>query len=207
MKNKDCLEWNSRILSSANALTIASLGVYAFYKDQKLLEDPFYYSNRITKRILFGLLGYFIYDALLVAKYYRIFSDRGALIHHALFISALSVGGYKSIFHGLGLFFTMNEVSTLSLNLRWHFNKYEQLSKQKVSHRVKTLNLLFLFVGFFFGRIVVNSYATYKTCTGIFLSVHRHPASIKAVASIIPLLLLLNYYWFWLMIKRIRGTR
>jgi len=145
MNNRESMEWNSRILSSFNASIIAFFGILALYRDRKLLEDPFYYSTKLTQRILLSLLGYILYDLLLVTRYYRVFRDNGAIVHHLLFIFALSIGGVAKVFHGLGLLFTFNELSTPPLNLRWHLTRYQALTKRKIPRIFALLNLVSVF--------------------------------------------------------------
>lgn len=62
---------------------------------------------------------------------------------------------------------------------------------------------MFLFLGFLFGRVGVNTYAAWKTIKTIFLSTNENPLPIKIVASIIPALTGLNYYWFGLILTRL----
>jgi len=204
MTKGDLMQWNSRILSSVNAVGIAIAGTYALYKDRKLISDPFYHHNHLTQHILLSLLGYLIYDMILVATHFRVFKDTGAIVHHLLFILACTIGGLSKTFHGLGLFFTLNELSTPWLNLRWHFNKYEQISKQKVPTMLAFCNLSFLFIFFLFGRVIVNTYAAHRTIKTVFFSNSVHSPRVKITGAIIPALAGLNYYWFGLILIRIR---
>lgn len=113
------------------------------------------------------------------------------------------------VFHGLGLWFTSNELSTPSLNLSWLFAVLEKKladSKSKSLETLKRFNLILLVLTFFGSRVIANTYATYRSLNDIYFHPRagggKHIFSARLVAALTPLMSALNYYWFLLITQK-----
>jgi hypothetical protein len=102
-----------------------------------------------------------IYDLGLVLLYSKQFPDRGTIIHHLLFLLLCGTTGHIKLLHGCGLLFTVNEVTTPSLNLRWHLMRLADVL-HVTWPRAELCNMLFMFVGFLLFRIVPNTRVTWR---------------------------------------------
>lgn len=155
------LEWNSRILSSVNAVLTSCAGYYTIVNDTHFENDIFYYHTKNSQKSLLLFLGYVIYDLGLVLLYSKQFPDRGTIVHHLLFLLLCGTTGHIKLLHGCGLLFTVNEVTTPSLNLRWHLMRLSEVLHVSWP-RAELVNMLFMYAGFLFFRIIPNTRVAWK---------------------------------------------
>lgn len=175
-------------------------------------------------------VGYFVSDLLVMLQYQEVY-DFQAILHHILIGnkkriqknsetklefdwinksvgSAFMLGLYGKLGHPYHFFYLLEEISTPFLNLKWflaHGEKREDTSQHL------TISLLFAFT-FFMGRIVFGGYIyviilrTVKHCV-----THYSYSPFLIFQTFVQLSLctasrILNTYWFYLIMKKLRVT-
>ncbi|BDA44408.1 probable TLC domain-containing protein 4 [Coccomyxa sp. Obi] len=121
LKRKDQVEWHSRVISSVHA-TVLCLGSLMCYlelqnKSREALVSGYAVCPDVFARIF---LGYLLYDTTNMLAYYKYLGDKSAIIHHVIFACAAAYVLSYSIMAYPFIWLSLCEISTPSLNLRWH---------------------------------------------------------------------------------------
>jgi hypothetical protein len=138
-------------------------------------------SFRIQELVVYYSLGYIIYDVIIYTLYKEIKNERNiTYFHHSLFlIGILYYYQEPKIYSTL----ILSEISTIPLNLRW-------LKKQEGNVKLTKFYSYLFYISFFIFRVVNGSHILY-TLTDF------------KKKCIISTFLGLNYYWFYLMTKKL----
>jgi len=210
----DLLRLNSRIVSSVNAILMAGGGSYVLIKDKKFQSDLCLHHSKDSQKFLLLFLGYVIYDFLLISIHRKQFKDVGIFFHHFVFIILVSMGGIFKLFHGTGLIFCLNEISTPFLNLRYFLNLYSKQATGDVIGRISKCNDFLFFITFLFARVVLNTVVSCSLVNRCFLSDHEQYSTIdkgqKNLLRVMTFVLIsltgLNYYWFIIITRNALST-
>ncbi|KAK9915790.1 hypothetical protein WJX75_004146 [Coccomyxa subellipsoidea] len=121
IRRKDQVEWHSRVISSVHALVLC-LGSLMCYlelqnKSREALVSGYAVWPDVFARIF---LGYLCYDTTNMLIYYKYLGDKSAIIHHVIFACAAAYVLGHSIMAFPFVWLALCEISTPSLNLRWH---------------------------------------------------------------------------------------
>ena len=138
-------------------------------------------SFRIQELVVYYSLGYIIYDVLIYTLYKEIKDERNiTYFHHSLFlIGILYYYQEPKIYSTL----ILSEISTVPLNLRW-------LKKQEGNDKWTKIYSYLFYISFFVFRVV--------NCTNILYQL----TNLKK-KYLISIFSGLNYYWFYLMTKKL----
>jgi hypothetical protein len=148
----------------------------------------------------------------LIIIYRKQFPDKGIIFHHLSFIMMCGLAGYIKFVHGIGLLLTMNEISTPSVNMRWHLLKISEVTNLKWE-KLELFNMLMMYVGFLFFRVIPNTRITWK-----FFNLVKEKNSqiskdkdnksdnngkkdiniMKGMTAMLGATTSLNWYWFYL---------
>ena len=149
------------------------------------LGGSLYLTNLISfdtqELVVYYSLGYIIYDVLIYTLYKEIKDERNiTYFHHSLFlIGILYYYQEPKIYSTL----ILSEISTVPLNLRW-------LKKQEGNVKWTKIYSYLFYISFFVFRVV--------NCTNILYQLINLKK--KCLISIFSGL---NYYWFYLMTKKL----
>lgn len=108
----------SRIISTIHAFTVSNFAIYIILFDMKLHQNKLLYNTFEISLTLNIVMGYMLFDFILMALYKEIF-DFQFIIHHAVSISAFYACSQASVFPYIAIFRLTSEASTLFINIRW----------------------------------------------------------------------------------------
>ena len=138
-------------------------------------------SFRTQELVVYYSLGYIIYDVIIYTLYKEIKEERNiTYFHHSLFlIGILYYYQEPQIYSTL----ILAEISTIPLNLRW-------LKKQEGNVKLTKIYSYLFYISFFIFRVVNCSRILY------ILTEFKKQCVISTFSG-------LNYYWFYLMTKKL----
>jgi len=192
-------EWNSRIVSNANAILMC-FDMAFFLPIHSGVREVAFNPSVTTPPLLVTVLmmrftGYMFYDFCLMIIYRKSFGDVPSLFHHALAGSAACWFQYQGA--GIWYFFSLSlmEATTPFVNQHWYFT----VSNMKGSIWF-AINGITMFLGFFVFRVVLTTAAMYQFCTTTW-PVRDTDDFPRPHLYIIPLWMVLigglNYFWFY----------
>lgn len=160
LNNADRAEWASRVVSTINALAVTYGCVAVLISEKELHNDPVYGYSLRAEFYHKLIMGYFVYDFLLVLGHKQL-RGVGTVVHHVLgFLGPAAATYYREgqLFTVLWIF---TEVTTPLVNNRWF------LAMAKKSHtQFYILNGLAMTLGFIVFRVLlVPGYSIYALYT------------------------------------------
>ena len=129
-------------------------------------------------------LGYIIYDCIIYTLYNEIKEEQLiTYFHHSLFFIGIYYYPYQPFIYSNLI---LSELSTIPLNIRWIYSKQNNIV-------VKNICSYIFYISFFIFRILNCSYILYSLKKNIYY-------------YLISIFTVLNYYWFYLMTKKLIRT-
>lgn len=184
----------SKCVSLVHSVTMIFLGVRVLLAQSKrdilILREK----DSIYQCISFSL-AYFIYDLAVSIVHFKYFGPDSLVHAVAAFVLyfAIMVEALPAYFGIMGIFL---EVSTVFLNPFWILDRIQLFPKA-----CSVLVALFA-VSFFFCRVVYGPIISWMICRHLWQSGERF--ALLVVGAGLVVLNLLNYYWFLLILKKIK---
>jgi len=196
LSSGDRAEWGSRVVSTINALVTTYGCVVVLSTDRAVHEDPMFGYSMRAEWYHKVIIGYFVYDGLLVLANKQLRSF-GTVVHHVL--GLLGPGSATYYRHGqlFTLLWIFTEVTTPLVNNRWFL-----AVAKKTDSKFYIINGIAMTLAFIVFRcLLVPIYGAY--------ALYTHWDNYFKVAVAIQYLLFicmvgvtsLNYYWTGLMIR------
>eukprot|EP00762_Andalucia_godoyi_P007136 ANDGO_01874.mRNA.1 Transmembrane protein 56 homolog B len=193
------IEWNAYAVSTVHAIVSVLLSCYALITEPSISGQITHKPPAIADVCLMITASYLAVDALVISTNLSAFSSvKATLIHHAtagLLFPFCTFGIQAAQFYGL--VFTITEVSTPFVNLRWQLYTVGRDKTQ-----LYLGNGVALVVVFFVVRIVMYPFIVYHLASNTPAIVHELGIGV-ALAYWLGTAVggLLNHYWFYLLAK------
>jgi len=194
LSRSDFLQWNSRVVSSLNAIVLVTTGLNIL-SDKRFIEDPVFHATEKSFNIIPTFCGYIVYDLLLMLFHSKHFTDLSAYFHHTLFLIIITGLGLMPFFHGAAVSMTLHEISTVFINFAWFLNKYTSNTNYQVPSYFVLGNAFIGFSTFLFFRIIFNFYMEKKTIETLKGSTN-YPGFVNLILVPQTIICSLNLYWF-----------
>ncbi|KAL7671697.1 hypothetical protein ACOME3_006600 [Neoechinorhynchus agilis] len=191
-------EWNTRINSTINALSVSLLCSYMLVHDQVLKASPLVYRSRLLRTNLSLLMGYLIADTFIMTRHYRLVGDLMSILHHIIAIVAVGYVVTLDVLPYLSNLRLTSEFSTPFVNMRWFL---------AVLHRDRSgslfiMNGLLMTVVFFTCRVAIIPVFWYKVYAIRKITGWKYLGQIKLLFYVFCIGLdALNIYWFLKILK------
>lgn len=198
LKRKDTVDWHSRVISSIHAviLCIGALGCYLEMQGVKreLLVKGYAVYPDVFARIF---LGYLLYDTSNMLVYFKYLGDPSAIAHHILFMLAAAYVLDQSIMAFPFIWLALGEISTPSVNLRWHLAVLDR--KEGNLYLLNGLLLTFLF---FTARVICYGAGLWHLwgLRDVWAG-PKEPVTNYVLVALFCLGYLLNLYWMQAILK------
>ncbi|KAL0487272.1 5 TM domain-containing transmembrane protein [Acrasis kona] len=139
-------EWNSRVVSTIHALIVSTLGIYSVLYEGVIVDFKLYHVTPISDIATSFMLGYILYDLILVLKWWP--DDYGMIAHHFT-AATMHVGVLCYDIVVLELGYVISEISTPFLNNRYF------LDKSNSRGTLYMINGIIIWILFFIVRIII----------------------------------------------------
>lgn len=140
------LAYKSYIVSLLHAM---SCGPYCFYQSLHFhfctaheFDLAFDSSDNLVLCLTYSFWGFTFVDLVYMLSNGNISNDFGILVHHVLFLCAVSLALYLRIFPTLHYVMLGHEISTIFLDLRWIGHSWSKPVLQKVSDLMFAISFL-----------------------------------------------------------------
>jgi len=195
LSRADRIEWGSRVVSTLHAIFVTYGSGLVLLTEDVVHDHPFIGHSSVAEWYNKVLIGYFVYDLMLVLGEKQI-RTVGTLVHHILGL----IGYIASIEYQEGLLicvlFAFTEITTPFVNNRW----FLAITK-KTNTKIYIFNGLLMTLGFIVVRVLfAPGYSFY--------AIFAHWDELQALKTLRNLIFLclfgvtiLNIYWTGLMVK------
>ena len=191
-------EWCNKATSSFHAIVLFSLTFNYWYCLDIEIRT---YVGDYEKMCLKMMLGYLLYDCAHEIML-SITISRSTMFHHILGFLSLALILYYDC--GVGAYFSMfiflAELSTPFLHFSWLLNTLHMTNT--LIFKVTAGSLLILF---FICRVLLGPRLLHEMITSFDLWVDRFPGLFQLNVVIVTLFTLLNFYWFFLLLRLALG--
>lgn len=187
------LNWDFHVVSFVHSSIIAPLALYFWIYGVPGVDRVGGYDFAIGQLYAFSL-GFFIWDIYVSARY------EGLLfIMHGVLAATGMVFVFRPMLMTSGLSFVTWEASTPFLNIHWFLDK-----AGLTGSRYQMINAIFLVGTYVIVRLSLSLFQTYTIITSVWDPTYAFPTTQCIFFTIAPVVLVvLNYYWFSLMVKAI----
>ncbi|OZJ02451.1 hypothetical protein BZG36_04399 [Bifiguratus adelaidae] len=194
MKGYQKTSFHIHVVSFLHAAILCTFSFPLFWNETLMADHVFGYDPNATD-IHSLATGYFLWDAFTALKYHK---DQGiGMVMHGVCAFTVFILSYRPFINYYGAVFIMFELSTIFLNINWFMDKLGYTGS-----KAQLINGIILLSAFFGVRVIFGTYMSYWTFVDIFAAKHLVPTwltSIYLAANTVHNIL--NYYWFYLMIK------
>eukprot|EP01112_Ceratiomyxa_fruticulosa_P011664 TRINITY_DN3186_c0_g1_i1.p1 TRINITY_DN3186_c0_g1~~TRINITY_DN3186_c0_g1_i1.p1 ORF type:complete len:259 (-),score=18.40 TRINITY_DN3186_c0_g1_i1:65-841(-) len=191
------VEWDSRVVSNLNAaiVTLGSLYAVCFYSND-WTDNPYGAPNIYSKFFISVILGYFLYDLVLVLMYRDLWGF-STIAHHVIGLITYGSGKFSGSCHYILSVWLLTEATTPFVNQRWFFDVLN-----KKSSTLYIFNGLAMALGFLLIRTLVVPYYTISALFQYELGLQYVRRSILNTAIFGEIgICSLNAYWTFLIWK------
>jgi len=149
------VEWDSRVVSNLNAVFVTLGSLYAIYfHPNDWAVNPYGPPNTYSSLFISAILGYFVYDLVLVLVYRDLLSF-STIAHHVIGLVTYGAGKFSGSCHYILSLWLLTEATTPFVNQRWFLEVL-----QKKSSPLYIINGLAMALGFLFIRTLIVPYYT-----------------------------------------------
>ncbi|KAF8334217.1 TLC domain-containing protein [Cantharellus anzutake] len=191
--------WDAHVVSMAHAVTIIPLAYSFKMKGSPSLEEDHAFGWDPEIGSIIGIsIGYFMWDSI---HCILDMTDFGFIVHATLCL-AVYLNGYRPFLAYYACSFLLWELSTPFLNIHWFLDKLGM-----TGGFFQLINSAVLLVSFFGARLVFGTYSSYEFINTMQELKANHQISTIFYAAYLfgnVSLNLLNWIWFFKMIKALR---
>ncbi|KAI8335525.1 TLC domain-containing protein [Chlamydoabsidia padenii] len=196
-KGYNAPNWHVHVVSTIHCITVV-IGSFFIMTDEILAKDRVFGYSYWAANIYSISCGYFLWDTFVALHYIK---HQGiSMVCHGIASFAVFIFSYYPFVNYYGAIFLMYELSTIFLNFNWFMDKIGWTGT-----RAQLINGIFLILAFFGARVVFGIYMTIQMWTDIYAVKELVPwRYIVVYGSANCATVLLNLYWFRLMINMLR---
>ncbi|CAL5218506.1 g193 [Coccomyxa viridis] len=144
LSRKDTVDWHSRVISSVHAIILCVGALGSYMELQGVTREALVKGYAVWPDVFARIfLGYLLYDTSNMLVYFKYLGDPSAIVHHALFMMAAAYVLDQSVMAFPFIWLALGEISTPSVNLRWHLAVLGE--KESNLYLINGLLLTFLF--------------------------------------------------------------
>ncbi|KAL4401556.1 lipid homeostasis protein [Malassezia pachydermatis] len=188
-------QWDIHVVSFTHSMVVAPLALYFWLGIDESTDRLWGYDYTLGQMYALSL-GYFVWDVIVSLRY-----EGFAFVLHGVLGLVACILVYKPLFMFDGLGILIWELSTPFLNIHWFLDKLHLTGS-----RIQFVNALLLLLTYVGVRLLLGVYMSYSLITLIWTPTHRTlPLGYKLLYTIgLPSLNVLNYMWFFKMVRAIR---
>lgn len=188
------VEWNSRLNSSFHSVIVSSLSLYALCFDDTIAEDPVWGDSHLVKYNCAVVIGYMIYDCLLILVHYKYMGEIFYFCHHGASVYAFWFVITYGVLPWFSNFRLLAEFSTPFVNQRWFLDVsgYPKKSKLFLINGIAMAAIFFLVRIFVMPQYWWKVYSIYGTEPALRLGRIWHVLTSSCV-----ILDAINLYWMY----------
>jgi len=198
------IEWCIRTFSTLNCCLTMAQTLSEFYRKPELFDDPLAGKTDNLVIVSASFLGYITYDLGITFINYKDLGFASVIFHHVLMLFLGLLGNYLNTFFPLAGIWTLNEISTIFININWFFTRMEEVNGYPVPKILHLINRILIWVSFFLFRVILHGYIDTKVVQEVLLkNPSKYNQAVKLFsATLVPAFGLLNFYWFYLLNKK-----
>jgi len=198
-------EWCSRLVSTVHALIAIGLAYWTMLFEEALRTPDIPFPERMTWGVSVTAattLSYWIYDLMLIIRYWKDTPDYAMVAHHLCGIIPFALGSYFSEFVAFAPTIIIAETSTPFVNARWFM--YVTNNQGTLAYAV---NGLCMWLSFLLCRIWWLPYGLSDLMVNFMPYATKYHLSVLIPVAIgTPIAYALSFYWFLLITKGLVKT-
>jgi len=202
LSKEDQVEWNSRMVSTAHAFMACVGGIYGTMYDPIMANNFVFGTSLLSEMIVCNTTAYWIFDFMLIMRYFKKLGEPGIILHHIIGIIPFSLGRLHSELIFYGCFMILTELSTPFVNNRWFLAIFrEQNPKSNYLNQLEIVNGMLIWLSFVICRVFMLPYLLYHMYTSRVQLLKGHIEVYAIVIFGCIMVTFLSYFWFWKITK------
>jgi len=201
---EDQVEWDSRVVSTIHAFVACVGGCYGIFFDPTFNHDRFIFSySFISDLIVTNTAAYWIFDFLLILRYFKKLGEPGIVLHHIIGIIPFLFGRYHSEMLFYGCMMILTEFSTPFVNNRWFIAIILKNNPKSPVGQFEVPNGLAIWLSFVICRVIMLPILLHRLWFYQEDILKCHLTSTIPIVIGCVLVTVLSYYWFYKITKGI----
>ncbi|KAH8928854.1 DUF887-domain-containing protein, partial [Atractiella rhizophila] len=196
--------WNIRVVAFVHALIVTPFSYYYLRNPPPAyVEEPLIGYDRTASNLFALSFGYFLWDTVISVVDAVKYKAGWGFVLHGVACAFVFSNTFRPFATGFGAVFLLWELSTIFLNPHWFFDKLGMTGS-----RAQLINGILLLSSFFFVRLVIGTYHSYRLWVETFLELSRPEEDggrrIGWFVAVPICRLGLNFFWFRQMIAALK---